>query len=65
MGFELDGETEFMKPCSWLVIGLLLVVWASGVVAQQAEEPDRGEDFHVGVDEMQQFRRSRPLPKSG
>ena len=33
MGFELDGEMEVMKPWSWLAIGLLLVVWAAGVVA--------------------------------
>ena len=68
MGFELEGETEFMKPCSWLAIGLLLAVWPSGVVAQQAEEPDppadRAEECRIGVDEMEQFRRSRQLTKS-
>ena len=68
MGFELEGEKEFMKPWSWLVIGLLLAVWPSGVVAQQAEEPDppadRAEDCRIGVDEMEQFRRSRQLTKS-
>ena len=68
MGFELDGETEVMRPWSWLAIGLLLAVWASGVVAQQAEETDppidRTEEFRIGVDEMEQFRRSRQLTKS-
>ena len=68
MGFELDGETEVMKPWSWLVIGLLLAVWGSGVVAQQAEEPDppsdRTEECRIGVDEMERFRRSRRLTKS-
>ena len=68
MGFQLDGETEFMKPWSWLVIGLLLAVWPSGVLAQQAEEPDlpadRAEECRIGVDEMEQFRRSRQLTKS-
>ena len=57
-----------MKPWSWLVIGLLLVVWPFGVVAQQAEEPDppadRAEECRIGVDEMEQFRRSRQLTKS-
>ena len=68
MDFELDGETEVMKPWSWLGFGLLLVVWAFGVVAQQVEEPDppvdRTEDCRIGVDEMERFRRSRRLTKS-
>ena len=68
MGYERVGETEVMKPWSWLAFGLLLAVWASGVVAQQAEEPDppadRAEDCRIGVDEMEQFRRSRQLTKS-
>ena len=68
MGFELEGQTEFLKPWSWLVVGLLLAVWASGVLAQQAEEPDppadRAEDCRIGVDGMEQFRRSRQLIKS-
>ena len=68
MGFELDGETESMKSWSWLAFGLLLAVWASGVVAQQAEEPDppadRTEECRIGVDEMERFRRSRRLSKS-
>ena len=65
---ELDGEMEVMKPWSWLGFGLLLVVWAFGVVAQQVEEPDppvdRTEDCRIGVDEMERFRRSRRLTKS-
>ena len=68
MGFELDGETDVMKPWSWLAFALLLAVWASGVVAQQAEEPDppvdQAEGCRIGVDEMEQFRRSRRLTKS-
>ena len=68
MGFERDGETEVMKPSSWLVFGLLLAVWASGVVAQQAEKPDPpvdgAEECRIGVDEMERFRRSRRLTKS-
>ena len=68
MDFERDGVTEVMKPWTWLVFGLLLAVWASGVVAQQAEEPDppadRAEDCRIGVDEMERFRRSRRLTKS-
>ena len=68
MDFELDGETEVMKPWSWLAIGLLLAVWASGAVAQQAEEPDppvdRTEECRIGIDEMERFRRSRRLTKS-
>ena len=68
MGLELAGETEVMKPWSWLAIGLLLVAWTSGVVAQQAEEPDPPADqtkaCRIGVDEMEQFRRRRRLTKS-
>ena len=68
MGFELDGETEFMKPWSWVAIGLLLPLWTSGVVAQQAEElnqqADRTEDCRIHVDEMETFRRTRRLTKS-
>ena len=68
MGFQRDGETEVMKPWSWLAIGLLLAVWASGVVAQQAEEPDppadRADECRIDVDEMERFRRSRRLTKS-
>ena len=68
MGFELDGEMEVMKPWSWLAIGLLLVVWTAGVVAQQAEESDPpadwAEDCRIGVDEMERFHRSRRLTKS-
>ena len=68
MGFELDGETEVMKPWSWLAMGLLLVAWTSGVVAQQAEEPDlpadRADECRIDVDEMERFRRSRRLTKS-
>ena len=68
MDFELDGETEVMKPWFWLGFELLLAVWGSGVVAQQAEEPDppadRAEDCRIGVNEMERFRRSRRLTKS-
>ena len=53
-----------MKPCSWLAIAVMLSLWASGVVAQQAEEPDRAEDCRIGVDEMEHFRRTRRLTKS-
>ena len=57
-----------MKPWSWLAFALLLAVWASGVVAQQAEELDppfdQAEGCRIGVDEMEQFRRSRRLTKS-
>lgn len=57
-----------MKPCSWLAIAVMLSLWASGVVAQQAEEPDqpadRAEDCRIDVDEMEHFRRTRRLAKS-
>ena len=57
-----------MKPCSLLAIALMLSLWASGVVAQQTEEPDqpadRAEDCRIDVDEMEHFRRTRRLAKS-
>ena len=60
-----------MKPRYWLAIGLMLLVWAVGVVAQQAVEPDqpdqpadRAEGCRIGVDEMENFRRTRRLTKS-
>ena len=70
-GHELARETPSMKPRYWLVIGLMLLVWAAGVVAQQAVEPDqpdqpadRAEDCRIRVDEMEHFRRTRRFTKS-
>ena len=63
-----------VKPKYSLVIGLMLLIWAPGVVAQQAVEPDqpdqpdqpadRAEGCRIGVDEMENFRRTRRLTKS-
>jgi len=67
-GHELAGEMPSMKPRYWLAIGLMLPLWAAGVVAQQAVEPDqpadRAEGCRIGVDEMEKFRRTRRLTKS-
>ena len=70
-GHELAGEMPSVKPKYSLVIGLMLLIWAPGVVAQQAVEPDqpdqpadRAEGCRIGVDEMENFRRTRRLTKS-
>ena len=70
-GHELAGEMPSVKPKYWLVIGLMLLIWPPGVVAQQAVEPDqadqpadRAEGCRIGVDEMENFRRTRRLTKS-